>query len=220
MVGTRSVGQVQSFPAGDLLRARRKALKLSVRDVAQALNVPEAQLAALERGDFSVFAAEVYARGACLKYARYLGIEREVGERAIWRALTEVRQLVPLHLHTTLTFFQRLAHPHVFIGLLVGGAALVVGGYIVWQVQSFFHLPQVLLLEPSVSEVRGSHVAVAGRAEKGARVTVNGEPMLLSPEADFRTTLSLRPGINVLRVEAENAAGRRRVVERHILVSR
>ena len=219
MVGTKSKSSFEASSVGQAFRARRLELHLSVQQVAQALGMPRFQIEALERGDFSVFAAEVYARGACGKYAKYLGVDDQISERVIWRALTQVRETVPLQLHTTLTFFQRLAHPHVFIGLAIAGVAFVVGGYIVWQVQSFFRLPDLLLAQEIPAVVHGDVLEVAGSTDPDTRVSINGESVLISPEAKFTTTLVLHPGINVVRVEAENAASRVRVLEQHVLYS-
>ena len=72
---------------GKMLSGARHKAGIPTRQVAGALNIPVRHLEAVEEGDFSAFAAEIYARGACLKYAAYLGLEGDSTERMVWRAL-------------------------------------------------------------------------------------------------------------------------------------
>ena len=60
---------------GKTFSQARRQRGLTARQVAQALNISVRHLEAIEDGDFSAFAAEIYARGACLNYAAYLGLQ-------------------------------------------------------------------------------------------------------------------------------------------------
>lgn len=217
MVGTRSSKVRPNTKVGHLLREARRDRRLTLAQVAADLTMPLKQLQALEEGDFSVFAAEVYGRGAYVRYAKYLGISGKVAERAVFGALSEAREAVPLRVHRPLTWFQSMLTPRMVILVALLGVGLVVGGYIIWQVQAFLRLPRLQLASPSAAEVTASQVTVEGKAQESARVSVNGEPVLLQDGGAFTHVISLHPGINVLRLEAENAAGRKRVIERHLL---
>src|SRR3989344_7354305 len=90
---------------GKTFSQARRQRGLTARQVAQALNISVRHLEAIEDGDFSAFAAEIYARGACLKYAAYLGLEGDSTERMVWRALSVGRKPVPLRVHTAFSWF-------------------------------------------------------------------------------------------------------------------
>lgn len=220
MAGTRSQKVRPDTHAAQLLVKGRRARKLSVAQVARETKLPAGQVEALEAGDFSVFAAEVYGRGAYLMYARYLGIQERMAERAVDQALSAARQRVPLKVFTPFPWLTRFMMPLTilwFAGAVVG---LSVAGYLIWQVQSFLRLPQMKLIEPAGVIVATTQLAVRGVAEPDARVAVNGEAVLLGEDGEFSTRLFLHPGVNILHIEAENAAGRVRVLEKHLLLPR
>lgn len=215
MVGTRSGKVRPSTEVGRILLEARRQQKISVMEAASDLNVSANQLNALEEGDFSVFAAEIYAKGAYMRYAEYLGVDLHQAERSILKALSGARELVPLRLHTPRSLFDRLLTPAMIFSMFGLFIALSIGGYIVWQVESFLQLPQ---LQVANTNVNGHFATIGGVAEEQAKVNVNGETVLLREDNSFELHIYLRPGVNIIRVEAENAAGRKKTIEKHVLV--
>ncbi|MFH1354189.1 MAG: helix-turn-helix domain-containing protein [bacterium] len=206
--------------AGDILQAARKKKRLTLDAVAAELRIPPVQLEALEQDNLDVFAAEVYARGAYVRYARYLGVERQKTYYAFLRSLSGTKERVPLRLPQRARWLGRVWTPAgvLVLGALVG--ALLVIGYLGLQVQTFVRLPELELLEPTVTVIEESQVVVRGRAETEAYVTVNGQVALLAEDGTFEMELMLRPGINVLQLEARGVSGRTRVLKRDLLVPR
>jgi cytoskeletal protein RodZ len=220
MVGARSTLPARDRSAGEALRTARRRQKLGLNEIAVALRIPPVQLKSLEEGNFSVFAAEVYARGAYRKYARYLGVERRQVHHAFLRSLSGARELVPLRLPQTSSWLQRVWTPAGVVVLSIAGGVLLVASYLAWQVQTFVRLPALELTEPSAVVLAQASVTVRGRTEAEAQVQVNGEAVLPGDDGVFSFELPLRPGINVVRATATGAAGRARVVERRLLVPR
>lgn len=219
MVGVRPGKRVQAEGLGARLTAAREAMHLSIEELSLELHIPQNQLIGLEEEDFSVFSAELYARGAYRAYATRLGIYDKLASREFYRTLTHVRQRVPLTLHTPETFFDSLLNPRIIFIAGCVFVALLVGGYIAWQVQSFWKLPDLTVNGPLSYAVKGADAIVAGRTEQLARVTINGEPILLTGDATFSVPLSLHLGINAVRIEATNAAGRVRAKQLFLLRS-
>jgi hypothetical protein len=60
---------------GGMLRDARIGMKLEHAPIASSLHIPVSYLAALEKGDWSAMAGDVYARGYIKKYAGYLGFD-------------------------------------------------------------------------------------------------------------------------------------------------
>ena len=59
---------------GERLRAARRAHDISVRDVAKELHLDEVKVRALERNEFDVLGAPVFAKGHLRKYAELVGV--------------------------------------------------------------------------------------------------------------------------------------------------
>lgn len=220
MVGTRPAKVRPATHLGQVFIEARTQFGLSLEMAAQQLKIPVNQLAALERGDFSVFSAEVYARGACLKYAHYLQLDLVRLEPAVLRELSGARQRVPLTLLRPLSWVQALLTPRLLLLLIGTAAAAMIGLYILWQVQSFLRLPQLAVQEPAQAIVNQTDIQVRGVARDASQVVVNGEAVLLAADGSFALPLQLHPGINVLQIKATNAAGRQRIIERTLLAPR
>lgn len=204
---------------GDILRQARIKHGLSLEDVSIALRIPSHQLKSLEKCELETFDAEVYARGAFEKYATYLGVSPTTNQ-AFSRMLSQGREAVPLKLLTPRSWLAHILTPR-WIFLMVGSAiALSVGSYIIWQVQTFLRLPALALVEPAQEVLNTREIMVKGKSETNATVTVNNQPVLLQSDGSFEMPLTIQPGINVLRVEARNAAERSRIIQKDLLLPR
>jgi len=219
MVGTRPAKTRPDTAVGQLLTVARQQRGLRLREVAAELKIPVAQLRGLEQGDLSVFPAEVYARGAFVTYAQYLGVRAERTERAFSRLLSGAREYVPLRVHTPRPWLAAMLTPRWVVAGMVAALAVVVGSYVAWQVTTFVRLPALSLAAPT-GVVEASPVVVSGEAALDAQVMVNGEQVLVAEDGSFVTELSLHPGVNVVQVAATNAAGRTRVITREVLLPR
>ncbi|GDX31285.1 hypothetical protein LBMAG15_02190 [Actinomycetes bacterium] len=62
---------------GGKFASSRLALGLTTADLAEATNIRESMLVAMEAGDFDVFGADVYARGHLKVLAARLGLDPE-----------------------------------------------------------------------------------------------------------------------------------------------
>lgn len=90
--------------------------------------------------------------------------------------------------------------------------------------EEFFSVlgPYLLLLQPAAdtATVSDGQLLVRGKAELGAKVTVNGRPVTLGPGGRFTTAVPARAGEVVkLTVEATDAKGHRTAITRHIRIT-
>lgn len=232
MVGTRpckvkrsqfsvhAPGEVRLKKVGMLLTEARSRRGVNISAAARDLRIPERHLRALEEGDLSVFAAEIYAKGAFTKYAQYLGIHAQNTQHAFQRVLSEVREFVPLRVHKPKPWLAAVMTPSYVLAAAMAGVAALVGAYVAWQVMSFVRLPDLQLTGPARSVAESGRVTVEGRAASDSVVYINGEQVLMNGEGDFKQEMNLHEGINVVQVAATNAAGRTRTVTRDILFPR
>lgn len=220
MVGTRpSKGQREEI-VGQKLRSIRQRRGLSLDTISEELIIPVQYLASLEEGDLTIFSAEVYARGVYMKYATYLGVETHHLDQVFLQALCRARELVPLRLPVPRAWLTRVMTGRWLLMVVLGMLTVSVGTYIAWQIQSFLRLPHLALQEPARAVVNSQDLIVRGQVEAEAIVTVNGQAALVEQDGRFSMSVSLHPGINVLQVEAKNAAGRSRIIEKDLLLPR
>ena len=82
-----------------------------------------------------------------------------------------------------------------------------------------WRLPDVIVSEPIDSVITGDHVMISGTTEDKAQVTINEENILLRTDSSFSVPLILHTGINTVRIEAKNSAGRVRTKQLFLLRS-
>lgn len=220
MVGTRPGRTRPDVTVGHLLQQARERRGEDLSAIALEIKVPQRQLQALEEGNLAVFPAEIYARGAFTKYSQYLGVQAEATQRAFLRVLSGTREYVPLRVRRPRSWLKAWVTARLTLAAALLTLALLVGSYVAWQVASFVRLPDLSVSAPAGGIVPRADTVIRGKAAAGAEVRVNGEQVLQAESGEFETPLKLHPGINVVRVEAKNAAGRINMVQRDILLPR
>lgn len=217
--GQRSTVTRPDVKVGLLLVEARRRRNLSLEAVSSELKISVQHLSALEEGRLNAFPAEVYARGAFMKYAAFLGIENRSNQHAFQRLLTGAREYVPLRIHTPKFWITAWFTPAWLLAGCVAIIALGVGSYVMLQVSAFVALPALQLSQPIEGVISTTEVTVSGRADPAAVVQLNGDQLVLDSAGNFSTQIGLQKGINVLQLTATNAAGRTRTVQKDILVS-
>jgi TATA-box binding protein (TBP) (component of TFIID and TFIIIB) len=218
--GQRSITTRPDVTVGHILTQARLHNGLSIEAIAAILKIPVKQLKGLEAGELTVFPAEIYARGAFSKYADFLGVRAQETQRAFLRVLSGAREYVPLRVHRRKSWIAAQFTPRWIIAGVIASIALVVGSYVAWQVASFVWLPELAVVEPQSGVFRDTSVVVSGTANVEEVVKVNGEQVLLDKAGVWGANVGLHPGINVIQVEATNAAGRVRRVQKTVLLPR
>lgn len=208
MVGVRSSKKGGDTGIGQRLSSARIRHGISLQEVSETIRIPAKQLRALEDENYSAFSAELYARGAYTTYARYLGVYNPKDLRLVLRSLSAVRERVPLRMLSPDKLFDRMLHPHSILFIAVGCLALLIGGYIAWQLQSFWKVPDLIITSPVNHVLQEASVRVAGTSERNVRLSMNGEQVLLHQDASFSQNITLHKGINMVNVEVINASGR------------
>lgn len=218
-----AIPEPDSRTVGEQLRAARERQALELLTVARALRIPLKTLDALERGDFSSLPADVYVRGFLKQYATVLGLDPV----PLLRAAALERARVP---SSTVTFpwmerkqkrsrLWEILSPRTTT-LLAGGLGLfAVLLYVILQVRTYARAPHLEVFEPPQdTEVRGPVLAVRGRTDPTAELSINGERTLVREDGMFEESVGLGEGVNTLRFLARSIGGRETVVVREVLV--
>ena len=96
---------------------------------------------------------------------------------------------------------------------------MVIGSYFMYQLRDWILLPDLSVDRPADGiTFRGPHVVVEGTATPGVRLTVNGVTAYNEENGYFRAELLLPAGLHTIRIIAENRFGRRRALERQVVV--
>jgi hypothetical protein len=87
---------------------------------------------------------------------------------------------------------------------------LVVAGYATWRSLSYARGPGIKVFQPlSGVSLNTKTVDVVGRAERVSSLTVNGNPISIDETGNFKETIAVFPGVNIITLSATDQFGRK-----------
>lgn len=197
---------------GDYLAQIRSQLNLDIKTVSTLTQIKPTYLQQLESGEYSALPADVYIRGFLKSLAKFYRLKEQVlidqyeKERIVESAVRPIQMKSKFFLNPKT----------IIIGasLIV---ALVAFGYIVTQIRSVLAPPFLEVTEPAADlVVTGNSVVISGRAEIGAEVFINNQPVLMDATGQFTENLLLSPGLNVIEVTEKNKFNKESRITRQI----
>lgn len=211
---------------GEILRAKRKSLGYSLKEVAQILKIKLSYLRALEEEDFKKLPPPVYVQGFLKHYARFLKLAQEVvlkrykleqdilenlnkrqSERLVYQSKIKPNPLLSISPRLLKIVF-------IILGLIIFFI------YLGWEISGFSSPPFLSIISPPDNKrINTDSLTVTGKTDRGAEVFINGQKIFIDPEGNFREQIVLSGGLNILEILARNKLGRERKEERKILVS-
>jgi cytoskeletal protein RodZ len=209
--------KVESLTLGERLKKMRTDSRMSLSEISKATKIQVKYLEYLENGEYEKLPADVYVRGFLRSYARYLNIDEQSFVRLYERERNihanlgreKTQSIQP----KTLSMFSFVITPRL---VLIALMALVVGGvfvYLYQEFQSFAAVPRLVITNPADGAVlEQSEVELRGETDKGAQVTINGEPVFVGSEGEFSEKLTLQQGLNSVTIVSMNRFDKQKIV--------
>ncbi len=217
---------------GQILKKTRISRDISLLSAESDTQIRLKYLEALERDDFSIFSAQVYALGFLRRYAVYLGldadniIERYESDLELTKNL-EKKQLIKskqkdIFNQESNEYKQRKPiniSPQIVLSCVI--ALFVVGffGYVWFQVKSFAASPDIEINNPTNEiVVMMDNIIVEGKTDAGASLFINDQVVTLDAEGKFSQQIKLISGLNTIEIKAKNKADRETVKTIQVLM--
>ncbi len=205
----RTVGQIfqdERFKKGFTLEQIEKATKIRAKF-----------LTALEKENFNEMPALPYIQGFIRNYSEFLGLRSETMLALFRRQYMrrEVEKKQPLEEPLTSSSWQMTPNK-VVVGLVI---LLIVSLFSYFYHQyNLLHRPPPLLVENPKDEVvsKNETVAVFGKTDPDATLTINNEPILIKEDGKFYKDINLSIGNNTLVIEATSRIGEKTSITRRI----
>jgi len=88
--------------------------------------------------------------------------------------------------------------------------ALAIIGYAIWRSLDYARGPAIVISAPeNGSTILSSTTDVIGRADRVNSLSVNGKAISLDERGNFKETLIVFPGLNLITIDASDQFGRR-----------
>lgn len=200
---------------GATLRLRRREMELSLAQVSRRTKIQQKLLAAIENNDWQQLPHTVHLLGFIRQYADLLGLDSQV---ATTKYLLERGPL-------TTDSGKRRRYKSPIVGsriiLRAAAAAIIIAMVIYLGFQlSILAAPPPLEVTSPPTDIRQNNtvIEVGGKTNTSASVSINGSAVTIDEDGRFNSVVNLAEGLNVVRVEARNRAGKVATIERTILV--
>ncbi|MBI2439056.1 MAG: helix-turn-helix domain-containing protein [Candidatus Moranbacteria bacterium] len=203
--------KVESLTLGEKLKKLRSDCRMSLAEVSKGTKIQVKYLEYLEVGQYEKLPADVYVRGFLRSYARYLNLDEEALVK-LYERERNIQTNLGLDAGNNNTHTERFLGTSslvitsrsiifIIIVLLTSGSFW----YLFREFQAFAGEPRLTIFEPlEESIVETSQVVVKGKTDKGARVSINNQPVFVGGEGDFSDTLLLQPGLSTITVVSVN----------------
>lgn len=201
---------------GQKLQAARERKKLSLAEVERRTRIRGKYLTALEQGDYESLPHEAYTKGFIQSYADLVGLS---AQPLLEQYRSELGDHAPLlrHHSSGVSGGSAISPRRVTLAVIVA-ITVVVLGYFFWQFSALTAPPKLEVSSPAKDEVlHGSLINVQGQVDGGADVFINDTPILSDARGNFKSSIALQEGVNIIRVTAKNRLGTSTTVTRNIL---
>jgi len=203
------------------LRKVRLSKGLKLEDIAQRLDINIKYLKALESGDYNRLPAGVYGRNFLREYSIFLGLDhKEILKVFDEERPADQRQKKDIFSRQVVKRRNFLIVPKIIKSFFIILTVLVFVFYLGGYLKKINSAPELSVFEPKKEYlvIAENSVDIFGKTEPEAQVFINGKLILINPDGSFFEKISLKQGLNTVRVVAQKKHGQEAVVEKQILV--
>ena len=201
-----SISAPQMLTAGNILKARRKELNLSIKKIANDTKIQEAYLEKLENNDFESFDSLVFVNGYVKIYADYLGLDVDKLSALFRRQTKQESTTVKVRTNrnkTGINTLSKLITPNnVLIGMGITFVLAVIL-FISIQFYNFRKAPMLEIYTPANQTIsQEKKVEISGTTENSVSVFINDNEINVDENNNFTTEINLREGTNTITIKA------------------
>jgi cytoskeletal protein RodZ len=216
---TWNISRISGKSVGEILEETRREQNLTIGEASKAINVHPSHLRALEDGDYKNLPGGVYSEKILESYADLLNIDLE-GLKKNFEKEAKI-----LHPPKKNTFAPKISSRNFIVTpRLVKISAIVIVvilllTYLGFEINNIFAPPALTITSPLDNLVTNKPtIEVTGRTEKEVKIRINDQEIQADVEGNFRESVSLQPGLNVIKISAVKKRGKENVIYRQIIL--
>lgn len=201
---------------GQVLKRYREAEGLKISQIEKDIKISHRMIEALEKDDYRTLPDELYVKNIIKTYARYLSLDynKLLSLYDAAKVKKEPKEIIikskPVKVIMT---------PQRVKNLIICAVILILLGYLGSQLNKVFQPPKLIIYAPEKNLViSDNYIEIHGQTEKEARVYINEKEVFLDYNGEFRATLDLQKGMNLIKITAGKKRSKENTVYREILV--
>lgn len=205
-------------PVGELLKAKRLSLGWQLDQVASKTKIGVHYLEALEENQVRALPSAAFVKGFIRSYSQVLGLDAEKMLAIYRRDFDENPEgkIIPRGILAPLTQPVASWRPQTIPLILAAVIAVLVIGYVGYQLKSVWQGPTLVISAPESGVVTSQTVEVIGRTDPDAAISINSQPVSVDLSGAFRYQYQLQPGDNTLVIAVKSPLGKEKTEIRTI----
>ncbi|MFA6027727.1 MAG: helix-turn-helix domain-containing protein [Patescibacteria group bacterium] len=203
---------------GDKLKRARKDSGLSLEQVAKKIQINKEYLGFLENGQYNQLPSPLFIKNYLKKYSQFLRLNWFTMERLLAREMVIYKEKHPAKPATKYNQ-KALVIPKLLVALLIIFGLVALSSYLIYEVGNFVQPPDLIVNNlPDQLTTKEHAITIAGQTEADTQVFINGQVILTDKEGNFEETISLRTGLNTIKIVAKKTHSKERIIYKQILV--
>lgn len=204
---------------GDRLKRGRKQTKLSLEAIGKKIKIQPEYLYYLENGQYNSLPGTLYIKNYLRKYCHFLNLQWSFIEPIYDREIIIYQQQTPKKLQSK--FHQKaLILPRIIFASLIIVLAAGLGIYVTVEIANIGRPPQLMIYDlPDQSTIAEHAITLTGKTDPEAQVTINGQEINIDEQGNFTEKISLRSGLNSIKIAAKTKHSKERIIYKQILVN-
>lgn len=207
---------------GEILKSKRKEQKKNWPQISRETKLSPRILKALEENDFDSLPPVTFIKGFIKIYAQNLGLETAkilAVFRRDWQE-KENKKIILSEVDNPLNKKGLNWTPKTTFILLISFLITLTLSYLVFQLNSFFQPPKLVISSPLVNQkITGQTVKVIGQTDKDASVYVNNQ-LIETDKGKFSYQLRLFSGETTVEVKAVDRRGKQTLISRKLIIDK
>lgn len=210
---------LSSQTLGDKLRRSRGEANLTLYTVAKKIKVKEEYLHHLENGQYNKLPSPLYIKNYLKKYSEFLQLHWPTIEQMYQREMI-IYQEKKVKSGTGKFNQPALLLPKILIVLVIILALTVFASYVIYEIGNFIQPPDLQIYNlPDQITVQEQTIDIAGKTEADTQVYINGQIIITDVNGNFQENITLRSGLNTIKIVAKKKHSKERVIYKQILVN-
>jgi len=201
-----------NITVGECLKKKREEMGISIKQISEKLKIRISYIEDLEENNYNKLPPDVYVKGFVKSYSKYIGFDPEKmarlygTERAIGNKIENKKNPKKKKKKKDLFISKYvIITPKILTVFFSLFFLLIIGYYLWYQISSFNSVPYLFISSPVEDMISETlEIEVAGQTEKEAVIKINGEEVFVDSEGYFSEIILLKPGNNILNIEAIN----------------
>jgi len=204
---------------GEILKRARLEKKLTLDEAEKQLRIRKKFLEALEQNEWDRLPSLPYIKGFLRNYSMLLDLKPEEMLAIFRRQYHELSKaaVLPDGMANPINDSVFRITPRL---LTISGIVLffiIFFGYLLSQYQAYTNPPNLIITSPKDGEtVQTESIEVVGKTDRDTVVSLNNRKIAVTDTGDFKSTVTLTPGINTIVIDSVSKHGKKRTLSRTV----